>query len=144
MLRSISFNLCLSEKTSPLKSLLSHFLRIRSVILMIVSPKTIFSLLVIEALIISFFSILISILFTQLLSLIFFPILDQQFGIYLENDFLSVKDFYFIVLVLLTSIFVALRKSGFPLSVDCATSRELSNNVCTNFTTRFVTPFEFL
>ena len=72
------------------------------------SPKTIFSLLVIEALIISFFSILISILFTQLLSLIFFPILDQQFGIYLENDFLSVKDFYFIVLVLLTSIFVSI------------------------------------
>ncbi len=72
------------------------------------SPKTIFSLLVIEALIISLFSILISILFTQLLSLIFFPILDQQFGIYLENEFLSVKDFYFIVLVLLTSIFVSI------------------------------------
>ena len=59
------------------------------------SPKTIFSLLLIEALIISFLSIIISILFTQFLNLILFPILDQKFGIYLENKFLLLKDFIF-------------------------------------------------
>ncbi len=72
------------------------------------SPRTIFSLLVMEALIISVLSILVSILFTQLLSLIFFPILDQKFGIYLESKFLSVKDLYFLGLVILTSIFVSI------------------------------------
>ena len=72
------------------------------------SPKAIFTLLVMEALIISVLSILVSILFTQLLSLIFFPILDQKFGIYLESKFLSVKDLYFLGLVILTSIFVSI------------------------------------
>ncbi len=72
------------------------------------SPRTIFSLLVMEALIISVLSILVSILFTQLLSLIFFPILDQKFGIYLESKFLSIKDLYFLSLVILTSIFVSI------------------------------------
>ncbi len=71
------------------------------------SPKTIFNLLLIEALIISFSSIIISILITQFLNLILFPILDQKFGIYLENKFLVLKDLYFFVTVLLTSVFVS-------------------------------------
>ena len=50
----------------------------------------------------------------------------------------------FLALTLFTSIFVALRKSGFPLSVDCAKRRELNNNVYIIFTMRFVTPFGFL
>ena len=72
------------------------------------SPKNIFSLLVLEALIISSLSIILAIFFTQLLSYIFFPILDQKFGIFLENNFLSLKDFYFIIIILLISIVVSI------------------------------------
>ncbi len=72
------------------------------------SPKNIFSLLVLEALIISSLSIILAIFFTQLLSYIFFPILDQKFGIFLENNFLSLKDFYFIIIILLISIIVSI------------------------------------
>tara|TARA_B100001989_G_C24541237_1_gene467681 strand:- start:1363 stop:2607 length:1245 start_codon:yes stop_codon:yes gene_type:complete len=72
------------------------------------SPKTIFSLLLIEALIISFLSIIIAILFSQFLNLILFPILDQKFGIYLENKFLLLKDLYFFVIILFTSVFVSI------------------------------------
>ena len=72
------------------------------------SPKNIFSLLVLEALIISSLSIILAIFFTQLLSYIFFPILDQKFGIFLENNFLSKKDFYFIIIILLISIVVSI------------------------------------
>ena len=72
------------------------------------SPKTIFSLLLIEALIISFLSIIIAILFTQFLNLILFPILDQKFGIYLENKFILLKDLYFFVIILFTSVFVSI------------------------------------
>ena len=68
------------------------------------SPKNIFSLLLFESLIISLFSIIIAILLKQLLSLIFFPILDKNFGIYLENQLLSIKDIYFLTLVLFSSI----------------------------------------
>ena len=71
------------------------------------SPTSIFSLLLIEAIIISVFSIFISILFTQLLSLILFPFLDENFGIFLENRFLSIKNFYFLILVLLSSVVVS-------------------------------------
>lgn len=71
------------------------------------SPTSIFSLLLIEAIIISAFSIFISILFTQLLGLIFFPFLDKNFGIFLENRFLSIKDCYFLLLVLLSSVTVS-------------------------------------
>ena len=72
------------------------------------SPKTIFSLLLIEALIISFLSIIIAILFSHFLNLILFPILDQKFGIYLENKFLLLKDLYFFVIILFTSVFVSI------------------------------------
>ena len=72
------------------------------------SPKNIFSLLVLEALIISSLSIILAIFFTQLLSYIFFPILDQKFGIFLENNFLSLKDFFFIIIILLISIIVSI------------------------------------
>ena len=72
------------------------------------SPKTILSLLLIEALIISFSSIIISILFTQVLNILLFPILDQKFGIYFENNFLLLKDFYFFLIVLLTSMIVSI------------------------------------
>ena len=72
------------------------------------SPKNIFSLLLFESLIISLFSIIIAILLKQLLSLIFFPILDKNFGIYLEKQFLSVKDIYFLTLVLFSSIIVSI------------------------------------
>jgi putative ABC transport system permease protein len=72
------------------------------------SPKTILSLLLIEALIISFSSIIISILLTQVLNILLFPILDQKFGIYFENNFLLLKDFYFFLIVLLTSMIVSI------------------------------------
>ncbi len=72
------------------------------------SPKNIFSLLVIEALIISFISIFLSILFIQILSLALFPILDQKFGIFLESEFLPLKDIYFLSIVLLISTLVSI------------------------------------
>ena len=56
----------------------------------------------------SLFSIIIAILLKQLLSLIFFPILDKNFGIYLEKQFLSVKDIYFLTLVLFSSIIASI------------------------------------
>ena len=72
------------------------------------SPKTIFSLLLLEALIISFLSILFSIILTQLLNFFLFPILDYKYGIYLENSFLLLKDFYFFVIVLFTAVIVSI------------------------------------
>ena len=72
------------------------------------SPRAILSLLIAEALIISFSSIILAILFLQILNLILFPILDQRFGIYFENNFFLLKDFYFFILVLFTSIIVSI------------------------------------
>ena len=72
------------------------------------SPKTIFSLLLLEALIISFLSIIFSIILTQLLNFFLFPILDNKYGIYLENNFLLLKDFYFFLIVLLISMLVSI------------------------------------
>ncbi len=72
------------------------------------SPRTIFSLLLLEALIISFLSILFSIILTQLLNFFLFPILDYKYGIYLENSFLLLKDFYFFVIVLFTAVIVSI------------------------------------
>ena len=43
--------------------------------------------------------------FLQILNLILFPLLDQRFGIYLENNFLLLKDFYFFIIILLYFIF---------------------------------------
>ena len=72
------------------------------------SPRAILSLLIAEALIISFSSIILAILFLQILNLILFPLLDQRFGIYLENNFLLLKDFYFFIIILLTSTIVSI------------------------------------
>ena len=68
------------------------------------SPYTIFALMITEALIIAIASIFISVCLTQVLALLFFPILDQNFGLYLEYKFLSVKDLLFLLSVLLLSI----------------------------------------
>ena len=72
------------------------------------SPRAILSLLIAEALIISFSSIILAISFLQILNLILFPLLDQRFGIYLENNFLLLKDFYFFIIILLTSTIVSI------------------------------------
>ena len=40
--------------------------------------------------------------------LIFFPILDQNFGLYLENKFLSIKDLLFLLSVLFLSVIVSI------------------------------------
>ena len=72
------------------------------------SPYTIFTLMIIEALIIAIVSIFISICLTQILALIFFPILDQSFSLYLEYKFLSVKDLLFLLSVLFLSMIVSI------------------------------------
>ena len=72
------------------------------------SPRAILGLLIAEALIISFSSIILAIIFLQILNFILFPILDQRFGIYLENNFLLLKDFYFFIMILLTSTIVSI------------------------------------
>ena len=72
------------------------------------SPYTIFTLMITEALIIAISSIFISIFLIQVLALIFFPILDQNFGLYLEKKFLSVKDLLFLLSVLFLSVIVSI------------------------------------
>ena len=72
------------------------------------SPYTIFTLMITEALMIAISSIFISIFLIQVLALIFFPILDQNFGLYLENKFLSVKDLLFLLSVLFLSMIVSI------------------------------------
>ena len=72
------------------------------------SPYTIFTLMITEALIIAISSIFISIFLIQILALIFFPILDQNFGLYLESKFLSVKDLLFLLSVLFLSVIVSI------------------------------------
>jgi len=72
------------------------------------SPNSIFSLMMIESLIISLSSILIALFVTQFLSLIFFPLLDSQYGIFLEHTFLTTRDLYFLTLVLLSSLIVSI------------------------------------
>jgi putative ABC transport system permease protein len=72
------------------------------------SPYTIFTLMITEALIIAISSIFISICLIQVLALIFFPILDQNFGLYLESKFLSVKDLLFLLSVLFLSVIVSI------------------------------------
>ena len=56
------------------------------------SPKTIFSLMITEAIIISIVSIFASIFILQVLSMLLFPFLDQKFGIFLEYKFLTFND----------------------------------------------------
>ena len=72
------------------------------------SPKAIFSILVLEGIIISLTSILISILFMLLLINILNPILDTEFGIYLDNNILSNYNINFYCSVVLISILVGL------------------------------------
>ena len=75
------------------------------------SPYTIFTLMITEALIIAISSIFISICLIQVLALIFFPILDQNFGLYLEYKFLTVKDLLFLLSVLFLSVIVSVLPS---------------------------------
>ena len=72
------------------------------------SPKLIFSILVLEGIIISLTSILISILFMLLLINILNPILSTEFGIYLDNIILSNYNINFYCSVVLISILVGL------------------------------------
>ena len=51
---------------------------------------------------------MIIITFAKILNFILFPILDYRFGIYLENNFLLLKDFYFFIMILLTSTIVSI------------------------------------
>ena len=72
------------------------------------SPKDIFTLMMLEAFLISLFSILLSITLVQLASFIFYPLLDRQFGIFLEQKLLTIREFYFLILVLLSSLLVSI------------------------------------
>ena len=72
------------------------------------SPKTIFSLMMIESFLISFSSILIALTIVQLTSFIVFPLLDKQFGLYLEKNFMTIRNLYFLTLVLLSSLIVSI------------------------------------
>ena len=72
------------------------------------SPKTIFGLMIIEAIIISLVSIMLAIIFSQIIAIFLFPILDKMFGIYLEYKFISLKDFIFFIIIILISFLVSL------------------------------------
>ena len=72
------------------------------------SPKTIFGLMIIEAIIISLVSIILAIIFSQIIAIFLFPILDKMFGIYLEYKFISLKDFIFFIIIILISFLVSL------------------------------------
>ena len=72
------------------------------------SPKTIFFLMMLESLMISVFSIFFSLLLVQIFSIIIFPILDYKYGIYLEHKLFNIKDFYFLTLVLISSLIVSI------------------------------------
>ncbi len=72
------------------------------------SPKNIFMLMMFEAFLISFFSILFAIIFVQIASIIFFPLLDEQFGIFLEQKIWSTRNFSFLNLVLISSLLVSI------------------------------------
>ena len=72
------------------------------------TPKNIFTLMMLEAFFISFFSILLSITLVELSSFIFYPILDRKFGIFLEQNLLGIREIYFLTLVLLSSLLVSI------------------------------------
>ena len=72
------------------------------------SPKNIFTLIMFEAFFISFFSIIFAIVLVQIASFIFFPILDRQFGIFLEQKLWNTRNLYFLNLVLLSSLLVSI------------------------------------
>ena len=72
------------------------------------SPKNIFTLMMFEAFLISFFSIIFAIILVQIASFIFFPILDRQFGIFLEQKLWNTRNLYFLNLVLISSLLVSI------------------------------------
>ena len=72
------------------------------------SPKNIFTLIMVEAFLITLFSILLSITLIQMASFIFFPLLDKQYGIFLEKKLLTQREFYFLTLVLISSLLVSI------------------------------------
>ena len=72
------------------------------------SPRSIFSILILEGIMISLTSILISILLMLLLNIILNPILDTEYGIYLEYNFLSTYNIIFYCSVVLISILFGL------------------------------------
>ena len=72
------------------------------------SPKNIFTLMMFEAFLISFFSIIFAIILVQIASIIFFPILDRQFGIFLEQKLWNARNLYFLNLVLISSLLVSI------------------------------------
>ena len=72
------------------------------------SPKTIFKLLIFESLIITLISIFISIIIIQILNLVFYPFLDQNFGIFIEHNFLSSNALMFFIFVVFASILTSL------------------------------------
>ena len=72
------------------------------------SPKIIYILLIFESLIITFLSILFSIIIFQILNLIMNPILDLHYGVFIEYKFLSINNLIFFVFVILLSILISL------------------------------------
>ncbi len=72
------------------------------------SPRIIFILLLTEAVMICFVSILLAVLVTQILSFVFYPILDYKFGIFLEYKFLNKNDLLFLLLILFSSVLVSI------------------------------------
>ena len=72
------------------------------------SPKVICQLLVFESFMISFISICLSILFIQILNIMLIPFFDNEYGIYLDYNFLSMDNILFFSLFLLTSILLSL------------------------------------
>ena len=72
------------------------------------SPRVICQLLVFESLMISFISICLSIIFIQILNIMLIPFFDNEYGIYLEYNFLSMDNILFFSLFLLTSILLSL------------------------------------
>ena len=72
------------------------------------STKNIFTLMMVEAFLISFFSIIFAIVIVQIASFIFFPVLDRPFGIFLEQKLSNARNLYFLNLVLLSSLLVSI------------------------------------
>lgn len=72
------------------------------------SPLNIGFLMLIEAFLIAFMSIIIAVIARYLIGLSLFPVLDNKYGVFIELKFLSYKDLLFLSLVLFTSIVVSI------------------------------------
>ena len=72
------------------------------------SPLNIGFLMLIEAFLIAFMSIIIAVIARYLIGLSLFPVLDNKYGVFIELNFLSYKDLLFLSLVLFTSIVVSI------------------------------------